>query len=368
MKKDGNPISIGKAAKKYGIPKNTLSRYAIEGKVLTLTMPGVRGQARMLDELSVYKVAQGRMEKVDKGKREHTVVYRRGEGVGLDAMDVAREYMRHCKNVGYGERTYNDTERVVMGFAQRYDDLPFRGSEVQEFVSRMEVTQHTKKLYFGYIRTFYNWVERVYDIPTPIKRGMAPRAKKQLPRALDKTEVSRLLAVVEDRQDKVMVNTFLATAIRRGELCSLDKADVYPDYIHIKAEEGNKTGEGNVPIAMWLYEQLMGLSNRDGYLFAGQDGERITVDAVSHRVIRYMKSAGIEGSRRGPHTLRHTAACNLLEATGDLDFVRQILRHTDLNMTLIYAQLRPTSVQAKYQHLMRDVMNANRGSFEFSKV
>ena len=60
MKKEGNPISIGKASKKYSVPKMTLSRYVKQGKVKVLVMPGVRGQAMMLDELSVYRLVSER--------------------------------------------------------------------------------------------------------------------------------------------------------------------------------------------------------------------------------------------------------------------------------------------------------------------
>lgn len=361
---EGKAISLGKAAKKYGISKATLSRYADKGRVETVAMPGTRGQARMLDEVSVYKVVKERMEGKGGVKGSYT-----GEGkqLILNSGEVAREYLKHCENRGYSKTGRNDCERVVMGFCQRYDDLPLSGSEVQEYVHDMKVSPQTKKAYFGLIRTFYNWVEAVYDVPTPIRKGMAPKAKKQLPRALDGGELSRMMEMVEDRQDKVMINTFLATAIRRGELCNLDKEDVFPGHIHIKAVEGNKTGEGNVPIPEWLYKQLVSLGNGEGHVFAGADGERITRDCVSSRVIRLMKSAGIKGNRRGPHTLRHTAACNLLESTGDLDFVRQILRHTDMNMTLIYAQLRPRSVEEKYQSIMSDALNGG-GDIKFMDV
>lgn len=372
MKKEGNPISIGKASKKYSVPKMTLSRYAKQGKVKVLVVPGVRGQAMMLDELSVYRLVSERLDVKLKGKGtrrvEETAVYRKGKGLGVDAMEVAREYLRHCKNVGYAKLSYVMSERIVMGFAERYDDLPFRGEDIQKYINDMEIGQSSKKMYFGLIRAFYNWVERVYDISTPIKRGMSPKVKKQIPRALDSSEVERLLSVIQDHQDKVMVNTFLATAIRSGELCSLDKADVFPTYIHIKSEEGCKTGEANVPIPQWLYEQLKSLNGSDEFLFGDRTGKRITANAVSTRMIAYMEKAGIKGKRRGPHTLRHTAACNMLEATGDLDFVRQILRHTDINMTLVYAQLRPKSVEAKYQSVMSDDINGTNGNFRFAKV
>ena len=374
MKKEGNPISIGKASKKYGVPKMTLSRYAMQGKVETLVMPGTKGQARMLDELSVYRLVSDRLsvrseKKVrSKGAVAESVVYRRGEGVAIDAMDTAREYMRGCKNRGYSKSSYVAAERIVMGFAERFDDLPFSGALVQTYINDMEVSQSSKKMYFGLLRAFYNWVESMYDIPTPIKRGMAPKVKRQVPRALDKSEVAKLLSVIVGRQDMIIVNTFLATAIRCGELCSLDKQDVYPGYIHIKAEEGCKTGEANVPIPEWLYKQLMSLRDDDGFLFADNTGKRITANALSSRILDYMDKAGIKGRHRGPHTLRHTAACNMLEATGDLDFVRQILRHKDMNMTLIYAQLRPKSVEDKYQSIMGAAINGSSDNFQFAQV
>ena len=320
MEKEKKGITLGQAAKTYGVVKMTLMRWADQGKVVTLSMPSKHGQARLLDEQSLDDFMEDRGV-VDKVARREVV--KKGE-LSLAARETAREYMKHCKNVGYSRSAYNNAERVIMGFAQKYEYLPFSGSDVQGYINEKDISQHSKKLYFGMIRTFYNWVERQYDISTPIKHGMAPKVKRQMPRALQEDEIKAVLGVIGDHQDKVMINTFLATGIRRGELCNLDKGDVYPANIHIKSVEGNKTGEGNVPIPEWLYEQLKGLGGDGVHVFSGSDGKRITKDTVSQRVIRMMKKAGIEGRRRGAHTLRHTAACNLLEATGDLDFERQI--------------------------------------------
>ena len=75
MVKEGNPISVGQASKKYGVPKQTLSRYADQGKVVTLVMPGSRGQARMLDEMSVYRLVSRRLESKPKVKAGKSLVH-----------------------------------------------------------------------------------------------------------------------------------------------------------------------------------------------------------------------------------------------------------------------------------------------------
>lgn len=344
-------ITLGKAAKKYGLVKMTLMRYANEGKVVTLEMPDGHGKARILDEKSVKDLVQGNGG-LRKESRKRSVYGGRDEVQELDSIETARQYMRHCKNSGYQDSVYKQTERVVMAYAYGYDVIQYRGEAVQEYIAGMDVGQNTKKLYYGYIRTFYNWIEQTYGVRTPLRKGMSPKVKKMMPRALDESEVEKLFGVIEDHQDKVMVNTFLSTGIRRGELCNLDVEDIYRSHMHIKGIEGNKSGEGDVPITEQLSEQLLGMSD-DGHVFSGKDGKRLTGNAVSLRMIKYMEKAGIKGKRRGSHTLRHTAACNLLERTGDLDFVRQILRHTDVSMTLVYAQLRPKSVENKYQAVMK---------------
>jgi len=80
-------------------------------------------------------------------------------------------------------------------------------------------------------------------------------------------------------------------------------------------------------------------------VFTGRSGQRLGVRAVQQRVRRYARRRGLAGDLH-PHTLRHSFASHLLESSGDLRAVQELLGHADISTTQIYTHL-------DFQHLAR---------------
>jgi site-specific recombinase XerD len=86
----------------------------------------------------------------------------------------------------------------------------------------------------------------------------------------------------------------------------------------------------------------------EAFLFVDRKGRSLTRSHAAHILHRLSKRAGL-ARKIGPHALRHYAATSILKQTGDLELVRQVLRHESLAMTLRYARLVMPEVSRKFR-------------------
>jgi integrase/recombinase XerC len=182
----------------------------------------------------------------------------------------------------------------------------------------------------------------------------APKAKKRLPATLDADQMGRLLAFrVDDSlsaRDKAIMELFYSSGLRLTELVSLTLSA-----IDLKDRTVRVVGKGNktriVPIgrqAIFALRKWLGVrgglvkADRDA-LFVGQTGRPLSVRAVQLRVGAWGRRQGI-GVHVHPHMFRHSFATHLLESSGDLRGVQELLGHADIGTTQVYTHL-------DFQHL-----------------
>jgi integrase/recombinase XerC len=184
----------------------------------------------------------------------------------------------------------------------------------------------------------------------------APKAERKLPSPLDVDQVSRLLS---DKgvdkpvliRDLAMMELMYSSGLRLAELISLNIDDV--DF-----QEGTLpvTGKGSktrvLPVGRYALDSLKRwLSVRDSMcpspqqraLFVSQRGQRISERNVQERFRQWGIRQAID-SHIHPHRLRHSFASHLLESSGDLRAVQELLGHSDISTTQIYTHL-------DFQHL-----------------
>jgi len=177
-----------------------------------------------------------------------------------------------------------------------------------------------------------------------------------LPKALSPDEASRLLDVpVEsdlETRDKAMLELFYSSGLRLAELVNLD---FHPDSIDLVAGMVRISGKGNkmrdVPVGRYalaairawmpLREKLAQHDERA--LFVGKHGRRLTPRAIQYRLEQWALRLNIS-SRVHPHTLRHSFASHLLQSSGDLRAVQEMLGHANISTTQVYTHL-------DFQHL-----------------
>lgn len=201
--------------------------------------------------------------------------------------------------------------------------------------------------------------ERGLAVDDPTATVRPPKAPRPLPRALDVDQVAALLTPaapgaedVLSLRDHAMWELLYSAGLRVSELCGLDLAD-----LDLVQHEARVTGKGRkqrvVPVGRCARDALgrwLGLRGRlaapgERALFVNHRGRRLGVRGVQVRLREWAVRQGID-VRVHPHMLRHSFASHLLESSGDLRAVQELLGHSDISTTQVYTHL-------DFQHLAK---------------
>jgi integrase/recombinase XerC len=182
----------------------------------------------------------------------------------------------------------------------------------------------------------------------------APRAARRLPVTLDVDQMAHLLQIRGDEpvalRDRAMLELLYSSGLRLGELVSLDLADV-----DLRDRMVRVTGKGCktrlVPVGRvarealqaWVKARAALADLEEKALFVGVRGSRIAPRSVQMRISYWARRSGL-GQRVHPHLFRHSFATHLLESSGDLRSVQEMLGHANISTTQIYTHL-------DFQHL-----------------
>ncbi|MBQ0778216.1 MAG: tyrosine recombinase XerC [Pseudomonas sp.] len=181
----------------------------------------------------------------------------------------------------------------------------------------------------------------------------APKSPRKLPKALDADLTSQLLNDNSDDdwlavRDHAMLELFYSSGLRLSELASLDVLALDSAQGEVRVlGKGNKTRL--VPVGRLALEALerwlplrMLVAGDNPALFVGKQGRRLSARAIQLRV----RAWGVQhiGQNLHPHMLRHSFASHMLESSGDLRAVQELLGHADISTTQIYTHL-------DFQHL-----------------
>ena len=215
-------------------------------------------------------------------------------------------------------------------------------------------------------RGFYVWLGRQGLMGhNPVQDVRAPKAGKPLPKALGVDESVQLASHVEEADDPVLeardaciTELLYGCGLRIGELVGLDVAASGKARGWIDAQDGEAhvLGKGSkrrsVPVgqaalaalARWL-EQRATWAGDDAALFIGSRGQRLTPQHIRVRLKRRSRLAGL-ATPVHPHMLRHSFASHVLQSSGDLRAVQELLGHASISTTQVYTRL-------DFQHLAK---------------
>ena len=206
-------------------------------------------------------------------------------------------------------------------------------------------------------RGFYNYLARDHGYgDNPCLGLRAPRSGKRLPQALSPDEAKRLLdAAPEDAltvRDKAMFELFYSSGLRLSELTGLAPTDVN----HVEGTV-RVTGKGSktriVPVgrqalhalAAWLQTRQQIAHLQNDALFVNRFGKRLTPRSVQQRLKTWALKQGVSTNVH-PHVLRHSFASHVLQSSGDLRAVQEMLGHASISTTQVYTHL-------DFQHLAK---------------
>ena len=286
------------------------------------------------------------------------------------------DYLRHEKQSS--SHTISNYNRDLQQFQlwlqdsglKRWTDV--KQHHVRQYIAsrhRQGVAAKSLQRHLSSIRSFYQYLlrENLAD-NNPAQGVRAPKVKRKLPSTMNVDEINQLLKPQSndslDIRDMAMMELMYSSGLRLSELVSINIQDLPADM-----DELEVTGKGNktriVPIGQfareaiqhWLKhreEMAAAISSRcfsqccmaaasEPALFVSKRGSRISTRAVEQRL---SKQAVLHASNQHlhPHKLRHSFASHLLESSGDLRAVQELLGHANISTTQIYTHL-------DFQHL-----------------
>lgn len=197
------------------------------------------------------------------------------------------------------------------------------------------------------LQAFYEFLLRSKQIEvSPLEKHRSLRVSKKLQVPFSQSEMEQVVSVIETdnfegARDRLMVELFYSTGIRRNELISIHLKDLSGARLRVRGK-GNK--ERIVPLlpsavrSLEVYKkkrnELPEIIDQE-YLFLTQKGKRVYPNLV-YRVIRYYFSRISTKEKISPHILRHSFATHLLNEGADINAIKELLGHESLSSTQIY--------------------------------
>ncbi len=190
-------------------------------------------------------------------------------------------------------------------------------------------------------------------INSPMSNIVSPKATKKLPNVLSPEEIEILVSFspksTQDFRDIAIIELIYSSGLRVSEATNVKLEDFEDNRNFLRVlGKGSKTrlvpvGQyANDAISAWL-EKRNSIHSESKYLFLNLRGKKISTRSVQERIRKISVIQGLPPVN--PHMLRHSFATHLLESSGDLRSIQELLGHSSLSTTQIYTKL-------DYQHLM----------------
>ena len=206
-------------------------------------------------------------------------------------------------------------------------------------------------------RGFYRYLARHHGFAeNPALDVRAPKRDKRLPQALSPDEANRLLSGEADgmlgARDNAMFELFYSSGLRLSELTSLAPMDVnFGDGTVRVTGKGSKTrivpvgSQALDALTQWLGMRAQIAQHDPNALFVNRTGRRLSTRSVQQRLKALALKQGLTTSVH-PHVLRHSFASHVLQSSGDLRAVQEMLGHASISTTQVYTHL-------DFQHLAK---------------
>ena len=208
------------------------------------------------------------------------------------------------------------------------------------------------------VRSFFNYLGRVQSQRhNPAAAVQAPRQARKLPKTMDADQVDKYLSFDDDSaialRDRAIAELFYSSGLRLAELVAVNTSDIDRGSLLITVTgKGNKTRTlpvGSVAmkaIDAWLAVKPETTADKsEAALFTSSRGSRISMRNIQARLKLQGRKSGMHQDVH-PHMLRHSFASHMLESSGDLRAVQELLGHANISTTQIYTHL-------DFQHLAK---------------
>lgn len=281
-------------------------------------------------------------------------------------MDLLADYLGFLKNErglsALTQKNYARDIQRLLDATKGQDLVDISHADIRKIVAQI----HSKGLGGKSIsrllsswRGFFNFlIDRHHFQQNPTNGLRAPKSAKKLPEALSIEQAIKLVDIDENDplslRDHAILELFYSSGLRLSELVSLNT-----DQLDLSEGTATVTGKGNktriVPlgthaieaIQQWLTvrESLNNQQVDETAVFVSKRGTRISARNIQSRLKGWAVKQGIDSAVH-PHMLRHSFASHVLQSSGDLRAVQEMLGHANISTTQIYTHL-------DYQHLTK---------------
>ena len=279
--------------------------------------------------------------------------------VYLSYLESVKQYSQHTLN-GYKRdlqklsKYLSDQEIDKWKLVKEHDLRTFVNSERRRGLSPRSIQRILSSC-----RTFFEFLLTEGQIKlSPAQNISSPKLAQLLPKAMDADLVQKLLdfkakGMIEVR-DKALAELLYSSGLRLSEICKLNMEDLdTKERTCIVSGKGNKTRI--VPVGkkaiqairdwfMYRSELKQSKATSTNAIFLNNKGNRISPRSIQLRLEKLCLMRGLPGIN--PHMLRHSFASHVLESSGDLRAVQEMLGHSDIGTTQIYTKL-------DFQHLSK---------------
>ena len=246
-------------------------------------------------------------------------------------------------------------------FEQHLDNINAVDSHtVRQFIAQLHrrgIGGKTIQRNLSSLRSFFNYLLKEKKARHNPALGIsAPKSARKLPKTLDTEQVNFLLSFKNKDplaiRDKAIMELLYSSGFRISELASLNI-----NTIDFKNGSVSVTGKGNktrlLPVGKmaikatqdWLHIRQDWANADEPALFINKQGKRLQIRSIQKRLTQWGVRQQLDDSLH-PHKLRHSFASHLLESSGDLRTVQELLGHSDISTTQIYTHL-------DFQHLAK---------------
>lgn len=286
----------------------------------------------------------------------------------IDFISAYENFLLNTKHSSENTVTsYMRDIRQFDSYVQEYLDLPL--SEIQSehindymgYLTNHGKSQSTVSRSLASLKSFYSFLMAEGHIENnPVRNIHLTRTEKKLPQILTGKEVELLLSQPQCKdmkgfRDKAMLELLYATGIRVSELIGLkiDDVNISVGFIRCGAE-GKLRIIPLYPAAVKAISDYISnirpsliASPTETALFVNLNGEQMSRQGFWKIIKHYQQTANISKDIT-PHTLRHSFAAHLLENGADLRSIQEMLGHSDISSTQVYAQLVKQNLKSVY--------------------
>ena len=279
-------------------------------------------------------------------------------------------YLRHER--GYSQHTITQYQTQLIQAAEFFSQqasswLAVSSEQIRRYsmwLRGKNYSPRTINLKLSCVRSFYKFLKlksaSQHTVSNPAEQIKGPKSQRPLPKNLDVDQMAQLLEIPADDplaiRDKAMMELMYSSGLRLSELVNANIYDVREGEIRVLGK-GNKErvvpvgGKALTALSAWLKLRDQFASAEEPALFVSKLKRRISARHVRERMKEWGIKQGVSTPIH-PHKLRHSFASHMLESSGDLRAVQEMLGHTSLSATQVYTHV-------DFQHLAKVYDNAH---------